>query len=192
MTDNLQTIGAVENPPDPARTIEGLRDTGYRFETAIADIIDNSIAAKASVVDLKITMDYGGNIRVSIADDGIGMNRDELINAMRYGSPARPDPSSLGKFGMGLKTASTAFCRRLSVTSRSSGEMAPLKATWDLDHVVGTGKWELLLSEPSSEEQKHLDEIAPGHSGTVVVWEKVDRLLKSYANPGGKHARNAL
>ena len=85
-TDQYTAL-AVENPPDPARTIEGLRDTGYRFETAIADIIDNSISAEASTVDLKVNMDFRGNIRVSIADDGTGMDRDGLIRAMRYGSP---------------------------------------------------------------------------------------------------------
>ena len=190
--NDQHTALAVENPPDPARTIEGLRDTGYRFETAIADIIDNSIAAEASTVDLKVSMDFRGNIRVSIADDGIGMDRDGLIRAMRYGSPERPDPSSLGKFGMGLKTASTAFCRKLSVTSRPSGDAPPQRATWDLDHVVHAGKWELLLSDPPGEDLNHLEEIAPEHSGTVVVWEQVDRLLKSYSSPGGKHAQSAL
>src|SRR5690606_23413751 len=103
-----------------------------------------------------------------------------------------PDPSSLGKFGMGLKTASTAFCRKLSVTSRPSGDVTPQRATWDLDHVVHAGRWELLLSDPPEEDLNHLEEIAPDHSGTVVVWEKVDRLLKSYSSPGGKHAQNAL
>jgi len=183
---------AVENPPDPARTIEGLRDTGYRFETSIADIVDNSIAARSTRVDLKVSMDFRGNIRISIADNGTGMSRDELITAMRYGSPERPDPASLGKFGMGLKTASTAFCRCLSVTSRPSGDAPAQRATWDLDHVVRTDRWELLLSDPPEEDLEHLEKVAPGHSGTVVVWDNVDRLLKSYASPGGKHAQNAL
>src|ERR1700688_3040888 len=99
--------------PDPARMIEGLRDTGYEFNTAIADIIDNSIAANAMIVDITIKMDLRGNVRTSIADNGTGMDRTGLINAMKYGSPKRADPSSLGKFGLGLKTASTAFCRQL-------------------------------------------------------------------------------
>ena len=101
--------------PDPARMIEGLRDTGYEFVTAVADIIDNSIAAEATLVDVRINMDYRGNVRVCIADNGIGMDRDDLLNAMKYGSQRRDNPASLGKFGLGLKTASTAFCRRLSV-----------------------------------------------------------------------------
>ena len=92
-------------PPDPARMIEGLRDTGYEFVTAVADIIDNSIAADASLVDIRIKMDYRGSIRVYIADNGIGMDRGALLNAMKYGSQRRDSPASLGKFGLGLKTA---------------------------------------------------------------------------------------
>lgn len=178
--------------PDPKRVIEGLRDTGYLFETAVADIIDNSIAAEATIVDIVAEMDFVGNIRISISDNGYGMNQDDLIDAMRYGSRERPNPASLGKFGLGLKTASTAFCRKLSVISRSSGSETPNRATWDLDHVVGLGKWDLLLSEPETVEQDHLETVADGRAGTVVVWDKIDRLLKAYSDPGGVHARKAL
>jgi hypothetical protein len=178
--------------PDPARMIEGLRDTGYEFNTAIADIIDNSIAANATIVDITIKMDLRGNVRTSIADNGTGMDRTGLINAMKYGSSKRADPSSLGKFGLGLKTASTAFCRQLSVTSCASNSADLLTATWDLDHVAQQGKWELLFSEPDSETKKHFADVAGKGPGTVVVWLKVDRLLKTYQEAGGKFAQNAL
>src|SRR5258705_9950981 len=115
-------IGPIELLPDPRRLMEGLRDTGYQFNTAIADIVDNSIAAEATVVELRLEMDYKGNVRVAIADNGIGMNQTGLLNAMKYGSDRRPNPASLGKFGLGLKTASTAFCRRLSLISRHTGK----------------------------------------------------------------------
>jgi len=183
----------IELLPDPKRLIEGLRDTGYEFNTAIADIIDNSIAADATQVDITIMMDYRGAIRVSIADNGYGMDRKDLINAMKYGSDRRPNPASLGKFGLGLKTASTAFCRRLSVISRNNKRAEPLEATWDLDHVAREQKWELLLSEaPETESIEHLEKVASGHSGTVVVWSNIDRLMKTYKEPGGRHAQNAL
>lgn len=182
----------IEVLPDPKRLIEGLRDTGYEFNTAIADIVDNSIAAEATLVDLKIDMDYRGNVRVSIADNGYGMDRDELINAMKYGSDRRPNPASLGKFGLGLKTASTAFCRRLSVLSRSKAEAPLLEATWDLDHVASVGKWELLISdEPEKEKIDHLSKVTDG-PGTVVVWSTIDRLMKSYKDQGGAFAQRAL
>lgn len=180
-------------PPDPARMIEGLRDTGYDFSTAVADIVDNSIAAHATRIELQISMDYRGHIHLAIADNGIGMDRDGLLNAMKYGSQRRDNAASLGKFGLGLKTASTAFCRRLSVITRPTGAASALQATWDLDHVVDRGEWELLLSEPGKDGIELLNKAAPNHSGTVVLWGKVDRLFqREFKDPGGKPAQNAL
>ncbi len=182
----------IESIPNPGRTIEGLRDTGYSFETAVADLVDNSVAAGAMKVSVQIALDLRGRVRLSIADDGCGMDKEGLIQAMRYGSPKRPDPASLGKYGLGLKTASTAFCRRLSLISRPSGISPVLMATWDLDHVVEQQQWLLQVSdEPDEEALEHLEEVAGGASGTVVLWDKVDRLLRDYQNPGGRPARKA-
>ena len=180
-------------PPDPSRMIEGLRDTGYEVNTAVADLIDNSIAAKATKVDLRMNMDYRGNIQLSIADNGTGMDETALLNAMKYGSQKRNDPASLGKFGLGLKTASTAFCRELSVITRPSGSAPVMQATWDLDHVAKVGEWELLIPDPDKNGLAHLDKVAPGTSGTVVMWKKVDRMLnKEYSDPAGGFAQNAI
>ena len=179
--------------PDPARTMEGLRDMGYSFETAVADLVDNSIAANASAVDISVQLDFRGQVRLAIADNGDGMDRNHLEEAMTYGSVRRSDPASLGKFGLGLKTASTAWCRRLSVVSRPSSEVSPMMATWDLDYVAECGEWLLLISdEPDGESVAHLDRVAPNHAGTVVQWTKVDRLLRSYADPTGRPAKKAL
>jgi hypothetical protein len=186
-------IEEIELPPDPERVIVGLRDTGYEFNTAVADIVDNSIAAEATRVQLWLAAGMRGDIRLLIADDGCGMDRKGLINAMQYGSKARPSAASLGKYGLGLKTASTAFCKRLSVISRPNAQTPPLMATWDLYHVAKVNRWALLLTEDcDAEALEKLELIAPDHSGTVVLWEKVDRLIKEYADPGGKHARKAL
>lgn len=179
-------------PPNPARLIEGLRDTGYDFNTALADIVDNSVDAGATKIDIRINMDPDGDILVSVADDGCGMDEQALLNGMTYGAQGRVDPKRLGKFGLGLKTASTAFCRRLSVITRSSGENSLVKATWDLDHVVSASEWELLLDAPTEFEEDLLNEVAQSSSGTLVMWDKVDRMMKNYSEPGGKHARNAL
>lgn len=180
-------------PPDPTRLIEGLRDTGYSFNTAIADLIDNSIAAEARNIKISIEMDYAGFIRILIADDGIGMSKTDLLNAMKYGSPSRANPRSLGKFGLGLKTASTAFCKKLSVISKNKGESALLKATWDLNHVAAVSAWELLLNTPSDEEIAFFNKLASNHSGTLVVWENVDRLItKKYTDSSGSFAQKAL
>lgn len=189
----MSGIESIVSIPNPGRTIEGLRDTGYNFETAVADLVDNSIAAEATKVSVQVAQDFRGNVRLSIADNGSGMDREGLIHAMQYGSPKRPDPASLGKYGLGLKTASTAFCRRLSVISRSSRDSHVLMATWDLDHVVEKQQWLLQISnDPDEEALEHFDQVSAGSSGTVVLWNKVDRLLKDYRDPTGAHARRAL
>lgn len=192
MEDNVNNIQIPEfdNPPDPERVIEGLRDTGYDFNTAIADIIDNSIAAEASQIDIRINISPNNDITVYVADNGIGMNLEELKNAMKYGSKRRPDPSSLGKFGLGLKTASTAFCRKLSLVSRGKEDETARKVQWDLDYVVSVGGWKLKQLRPTEDEIDLLLETAAEGSGTLVVWENIDRLMKDYNRHGD--AINAL
>lgn len=179
-------------PPSAIRTIEGLRDTGYEFNTAMADIIDNSIAANATKIDIFIKKDFLGDITIYTADNGKGMDAQGLEQAMTYGSPQRQNLKSLGKFGLGLKTASTAFCRSLSVTTRDSKQSDIYKACWDLDHVAKVDEWELLFLKPDEMELEILESVTDGHSGTVVTWEKVDRLLKDYQEPAGSHAQKAL
>ena len=101
----------MELLPDPVRMVEGLRDTGYQFNTAVADVVDNSISANASIIDIDLRMDLRCNITLAIFDDGEGMDRNGLINAMKYGSKPRPSAASLGKFGLGLKTGKcTSIC----------------------------------------------------------------------------------
>ena len=157
-------------PPDPERVMEGLRDTGYNFNTALADIIDNSIAADATRIDISVDLNPRDEVTVYIADNGTGMDEDGLKNAMRYGSKQREDPSSLGKFGLGLKTGSTAFCRCLSVVSRGSGDDVVRKVQWDLDYIAKTNAWNLKQPNPSEEEIEILDATAEGETGTLVIW----------------------
>ena len=165
--------------PDPVGTIEGMRETGYEFNTALADIVDNSVDADATEIDITIKMDVGG-VFISIADNGYGMNEEKLIRGMRYGGKGADNPKRLGKFGLGLKTASTAFCRKLSVITRDSKDSKLLKATWDLDHVARVGQWELKLGGINKDEIDNLEETASGSSGTLVIWDEIDRVLKDY------------
>lgn len=188
--ERLNSIEETACPPDAARVMEGLRDTGYDFNTAIADIVDNSIAANATKVEINIAISPDQSITVYIADNGCGMGHNELHNAMRYGSNKRPDAASLGKFGLGLKTASTAFCKCLSVVSRDAGSDKVLKAQWDLDYIVEKNNWLLRWPEVTDDELDMLDSAADGGHGTLVVWEKVDRLMRQYSS--ATHANKAL
>ena len=182
-SDNMNSHqNDIELPPDPSRVMEGLRDTGYEFNTAVADIIDNSIAANAEHIRINISCTPLGEIYMYLADDGEGMTFDGLKNAMTYGSKERKDPSSLGKFGLGLKTASTAFCRCLSVVSRGS-DMETNKVQWDIDYVIKTGGWNLRHLDPTEDELEYLYNLIGDKTGTLVVWEKIDRLLKRAGTP---------
>lgn len=167
--------------PNPAVLIESLRDIGYSIESAIADIVDNSISAGAENVSVSILAGEDGLPFVEVSDDGHGLTREKLREAMRLGTTSPREERSekdLGRFGLGLKTASFSQCRKLVVTSRCDGEENSF--AWDLDHVVETNLWEVLEGPTHSCE--------PGVSGTVVRWEKVDRVYLSARHPLGEVA----
>src|SRR5262249_11768465 len=109
--------------PDAPAMIESLRAFGYNPQTAIADLLDNSISAEAANIWLQFFWD-GPESFISILDDGVGMTEEDLREAMRPGSRSpleTRDPRDLGRFGLGLKTASFSQCRRLTVCSKTAG-----------------------------------------------------------------------
>ena len=180
------------NHPDAERLIFGLRDTGYSFNTAAADIIDNSIAANATELNIQIELEKDGRKFVCFGDNGDGMDYEMLHEAMRYGAPARANPASLGKFGLGLKTASSSVCLKFTVISRRSLDMDFAKLAWDLEHVKLRNQWEMLREEITADEENLFEELC-GDKGTIVIWSKCDRLLsKEYIDPGGVHEQNAI
>ena len=178
-----------ELTPSPSRLVESLRDTGYTYQAAFADIVDNSIAAGASHIEVDIEESiFSNDVTVSFFDNGAGMSEENLINAMRYGSERRPSPKSLGKFGMGLKTASTAFCKKLTVISKQND--AIFARCWDINEIKKQDKW-LLITPSISEYATQIDKlnnIASGGSGTVVIWEDVDRLVTNSGSDYGTQA----
>ena len=183
---------SLVNQPDAPRLIYGLRDTGYNFQTAAADIIDNSIAAGATEVHVQIQMSPDGRKTVYFGDNGSGMDENDLFAAMRYGAPARENPESLGKFGLGLKTASSSVCLRFALISRCSQNDPLMKLVWDLEHVEKRNQWEMIREEVTPDEQMAFDECC-GDKGTLLVWSKCDRLLsKNYEEAGGSREQNAI
>jgi hypothetical protein len=162
--------------PSARRLIRSLRDIGYDFSTAVADLIDNSIEAGASRVDILVDF-HGENSCVRISDNGKGMDGEELKEAMRYGSERTYSDEDLGKFGLGLKTASMSQCRCFSVASRSlKSKRNIISLSWDLDHIEKTNKWEIFSPE-KREVINILHEPLMNHTGTVVLWERLDRIL---------------
>lgn len=192
LADPSNTPNSLVNHPDAARLITGLRDTGYDFYTASADIIDNSIAANATSINIDVLLFEDGRKVVYFGDNGDGMTAKQLWEAMRYGAPKRPSAKSLGKFGLGLKTASSACCKKFAVISRPDESSEFAKLAWDLDHVEDINKWEMLMEPVTKEEIEKFDELC-GSKGTMVVWSKCDKILgKVYDQPGGIHEQRAL
>jgi hypothetical protein len=162
--------------PEASSMIETFRAIGYSIESAVADIIDNSISAGAKKIWVNFEW-QGSETWIAIKDNGSGMNNDELVQAMRPGSKNPLDDRSnkdLGRFGLGLKTASFSQCRKLSVISKRENGL-PVFWTWDLDFVNKTGDWNLIgyLPEGSFE-----NEINALNSGSIVIWNDIDRLVK--------------
>lgn len=170
-TDTTNSYDIAE--PEPAALVESLRAFGYSLRTAIADLIDNSISAGAKAVWLRFAWDGAGSW-ISIRDDGHGMSEEELVTAMRPGSKnpleERP-PRDLGRFGLGLKTASFSQCRRLSVISKRVNLPSAARC-WDLDYISDCSQWRLLKEF----DQAHADGLAGTSCGTIVVWQKMDRV----------------
>ena len=180
----------VEVIPSASRLIRSLRDVGYDFVHAVADLVDNSIAAKATEVAIELRFD-GEDSWVRIADNGIGMSGTTITEAMRFGSERDYAPDDLGKFGLGLKTASLSQCSRLTVASRIDPSSRKIEVRqWDLAHVDKTNRWEI-IDLPSDERPDSLTEPLQERRGTVVLWEVLDRVL-GYKIPWGDKARTGF
>ena len=165
-----------EVPPNAASLIQSIRKIGYGVGDAVADIVDNSITAGASVINLDFHWN-GADSWIRCTDNGKGMSADVLRAAMRIGSRLPSDvraENDLGRFGLGLKTASFSQSRRLSVRTREAGGET-LTRCWDVDRVIRTNRWQLLTQAPDERADALLEQIPAGVSGTVVLWECLDR-----------------
>jgi hypothetical protein len=177
-------------PPLAPATLEALRAVGYDLRTALADIVDNSLAAGAKRIDIELFWDRE-NSWIRISDDGRGMTDAGLREAMTLGtvSPLDDrDPADLGRFGLGLKTASFSQCRRLTVRSRSKGAL-PATRCWDFDFVRTINDWALLKAAVDGVGDRLVGETLDAHHGTVVLWQLLDRVI---AEPHDTHAKDSF
>lgn len=169
----------ISLPPFAPILMEATRAIGYSLEAAVADIIDNSIAADATEIKLNffpVDQEY-----VSILDNGSGMDAEKITEAMQYGSKNPGDKrenNDLGRFGLGLKTASLSQCRKLTVVSKRAEQKDHYECRqWDLDYVQLTGEWSLkILEEREYSQLPQFAELQRLTSGTLVVWQQLDRM----------------
>lgn len=190
----------VSMPPQPSALVASLRSIGYSLETAIADIIDNSITAEAKQVSVRFGWN-NGDPWLAVIDNGYGMTSAELQVAMRFGSKdpgLKRKPSDLGRFGMGMKTASISQCRRLTVCSKSKGTLSAFE--WNLDQIsedIQLG-WTLVnldkndISKDTRLSTLLADQLANSNNGTIVLWRILDVMLHGENQVENELAFNSL
>ena len=168
-----------ESIPFAPNLIESMRSLGYSFETAIADLVDNSISANAKNIKIFLTPDNSPEL--IIFDDGCGMDFNKLEEALRYGSRSpfeNRDENDLGRFGLGLKSASLSQCRKLVVASKQNNKIFCF--SWDLDVIIDKKGW--ILLQYNDEEIRKLPRISlldDVESGTYILLQNFDRISSS-------------
>lgn len=154
-----------------------MRSIGYTIESAVADIIDNSVAARASNVN--VLFSASGTFQIAVLDDGRGMSGEEAQSAMRLAATSPTvdrRPEDLGRFGLGLKTASLSQCRTLTLATKRAGVVTVLR--WSLTHVIASGDWSLLeLDAEEASDMLGWEDFARLESGTLVHWGDLDQLM---------------
>jgi hypothetical protein len=173
----------ISTPPVASTLLEAMRAFGYSFEAAVADLVDNAIAADAR--NVQVFFPPEGDAHLAILDDGDGMTPSGLVAAMRHGSRSSLDPRAerdLGRFGLGLKTASLSQARKLTVVTKQRSVISG--AEWDLDEVSRLQDWALLaLDDGDFPAVPMFEMLAALDSGTLVVWRTLDRALAGESSP---------
>lgn len=169
-----------KNPSKAPIIMNSMRSMGYSFEAALADVIDNSISAHAKDVTILFPK-TADRCFVAICDDGEGMSSDELFEAMCYGSDVETHigtAGDLGRFGLGMKTASLSQCKKMTVVSKKNNIYSGF--CWDMDHVKEKNDWEVLeLNDSEIQEKPGLEYLSDKKTGTIVIWEEFDVIEKS-------------
>jgi hypothetical protein len=192
-TSNMSASDFEENPPDPVATIESLGSLGYSPESAVADLVDNSIAAGAQGIDIVFRWVDSKSSWCAVIDDGRGMDEASLKSAMKIGSAdplLQRSSDDLGRFGFGLKTASFSQCRELTVwTHRDTGRAS--SRCWDLDHVRKTHRWEMHKAAPT-DAVPIIRKLGPKRPGTLVLWRRLTSILSDVVDADEKEIRTSF
>jgi hypothetical protein len=183
--------------PNPEFLIKSIAEQGYSLETALADLMDNSITANATRIEVLTKVDSEPFI-LFIADNGDGMDEASLKKNMQFPSKSPEDTrdiSDLGRFGLGLKTASFSQTRIFTVLSRKKGSDKFFGLTWDVNHLKKSGKWEMILNSEeeisniieqySSISKEHLNNSSEFIPNTIVVWKGLYK-FENYVNEKNK------
>lgn len=172
----------IQQTPPAKSLITGIRSIGYSFATSVADIVDNSITARATTIN--IYSDPLDSPYFVILDNGIGMDFDELKNAMTFGSDRSDkidDELDLGRFGLGLKSASLSQCRRMTVISKKGPHINGM--CYDLDVIEAENDWKLeILDNEQIIASPYIESLKKYETGTLVIWQNFDKIDASATN----------
>jgi hypothetical protein len=171
----------TENRPRARKLIDALRNVGYSNYGALADLVDNSLDARAKTIRIGVR-ETKGDVEITIADDGCGMDWKTLDEALRLGAETNRDPhADLGLYGMGLDTATLSICQRTEVLTRTEkGRL--LKSAHDVKEIVAQDDFVKFIGEADEADQQRFASLLPGaKSGTIVTLSDCDRL--SNRNP---------
>lgn len=174
--------------PDPGSLVESLRDFGYTLPSALADLIDNSLTAQARRIQVIVDAAKDAE-HIAVIDDGAGMSERQLVDAMKMGTKGpvlHRSADDLGRFGLGLKTASLSQGRCVTVISKTAAGLAPVVRRWDLGHIQSSGKWQL-LENPTAVAESIATRVRGMASGTAVVIEALDRPSFLRVSPSELH-----
>lgn len=177
--------------PKAARTLETLRSLGYNFNASVSDLVDNSIAANAANIDIYL-LRYDGKFQLNVVDDGAGMSAEQLDNAITFGSEGDYGEHDLGKFGMGLKTASLAHCDLLTIISRPDGKGKHIGRGIDTPTIEKEDEW-ISLDYDESESKNILAQHPKYFSkmNTIVEWNNMEIIDQEYnSRSDTRHAEN--
>lgn len=167
--------------PKASTLMGSLRSMGYSFESAVADVVDNSISAHAQTIRILFPTNPMDELALGILDDGDGMASDVLFEAMRYGclsAEKERTEEDLGRFGMGMKSASLSQCRRLTVVSYEGKKLNGF--TWDYNHIIETQDWMIQELNPAEiESLPYIQILKDQGRGTIVIWQDFDVLSNS-------------
>ena len=172
----------VDNSPNAVGLMTAIRATGYSNIAAISDIVDNAVDAGATIIRINVET-ISKDVVFTIEDNGIGMDIETLDEACRLGSETKVDKNDLrlGKFGMGLITASTSFSKRLEIVSKFKGQPI-VRAICDIDDIIAAEEFIKELGKVKGSEEvikKHRDIFGRNQTGTLVKLSKCDRLTET-------------
>jgi Histidine kinase-, DNA gyrase B-, and HSP90-like ATPase len=164
-------------PPSPSRTVRALGHLSYDFPKALADLIDNSIAANATAVDVVIEQRIGGKVYVHVMDNGDGILEAKLPAAIQYGAEDRRDEKSLGVYGFGLKTACQSFTNKFLLVSKAKNESETNMIVFDEAVVDQENDFLFEVDAAPRKFVTLLEQFAP--HGTIVATENANRFFTS-------------